>query len=697
MSSKAKVLGGVLALALLSWFAEYGYLKRVYTPRLMGNMIEEFGAQIEGLDKAVLEKIQNGYFKRFLIIESISRDRILELRNIHPLVREAVVFSANRHIMSSTTGNYTLGEAVNLFDILSQNRRPLDYVTGNGYERIYPIYSNGDGLPEGFVTFILRIPRMPGDSISFAANPGRKAIYFDEGAPLSAGEKAYFHEKLLGISMMGGAHETISLDKKWDIYWGYDGAKALYFGSLQPAAGVFAYTSFYITLACLAFSLSFLMKERGPKNQKLSILEESLLKNRETLQVLKENISDLAESASAMNYPDFDREKVVSETSAEGLAEGGYGPTTYGIGATPTPKMDFILLNPLEERWIEPLIKDSEGAGRLREIADDLRDRVFSEELKELMDEVGSPSDTDFNETVERIRSFEEEFGNTELNSFGESLRQIYSGDIAGEEMEVPLMHLSRLLSADGMMLMSYDKKHSCFVVSVCSGIEEDWRKSFYLLRQDSIFPFDDEKGGVVDFDAEKISNPFLKKRIPEADLNEVAGLRIIPMMRHNVMACLVAVYKHGELSQEGGLAHGLRRTKSVRIEEALERSLQEMAPLVYKMQSVAHSYHAQEHYKEAIQELKSVIEGGSEKVLVVHAELEKPLSMEAYSHVEDLCRRFLKPDERLLLLHPRHLIFYLTSSSEGGAKRALEEINQSIEWRAFRFPDDGRNFLYYL
>ncbi len=695
--TKLKVIAVTVLISVFSWLVEYGYMQFSYTPGLMERMTGEFAAQITKLDDAVSQKIHNGYFQKFLIIESISRDHILALRKIYPAIREGMVFNANRHLMSSTVSHFPLNEIVPLLDVAAETKQPVDFISTIGYQRIYPIHSNGGKRPEGYVSFIVGLPELAGDSVSFAAGSSRSIVYLNSKTPLSEGERAYFQEKLISISMTSGNHATIRLEKKWDIYWVFDPNRMIYFGSLRPAPPLYAYLSFYITFLNLLYAISFFMKNRKPENEHLTILEESLRKNRETLMALRENFSGLTETPNYLNYLDLEREKVVSGTSLEGLSEGGYGPATYGVSGVPFPKMDFILLNPLEEKWIEPLIQDTKEAEGLRQVADELRDRVFSEELKELMDEVEHPPETGIEETIEKIRNFEKEFAATDLNEFAESLRQIYSGDIVGEEIEVPLMHLGKMIAADGMMLMQYDKNHGCYSVYANAGVSDEWQKSFYLLRNDAILPYDNRDGNLIEIGEEIKEHQFFKKRIPAGDIDSLAGLRIIPMQKYNVLACLVAVYNEGPLTQPGPLSEGLEEAVSENAERVFQKSIEEISPLVRKLQAISQGYHATDHYKEAIQELKTVIEGGAEQVRVIHAELEKPLSVDSYSHVEYLCRKFLKPEERLLLIHPRHLVFYLLTSGQKEAEKALDELEQEIRWRSYRFPDDGRNFLYYL
>lgn len=722
-----------LLLAGAAVFAERYYLHEVQRPMFVRDASEQMSLKLGQFQAGIKEKIQEGFFHKYLILESISSDQIAALFEVHPMARGVTVFNPDLHIMSATNPEYPLSRVVGVLEKVRKERRETFMVTDKGIEVFFPILWGDE--PEGFVSVLYPVFGGHDETIAFICSLTREELYLGSQKSLSFGERELFKEKLRMTQMQSKNHAVLKLEKSYDIYWQYDPALRLYYGQITLAAPFWSYISFYISLFTACALLVLLISRRPQRQEDLDSLEASLQKNRETLAHLAQNLNQISRLPDHTNT--LTPEKVIERADSE-LPESSRPERVYEPGGyTEHPRaMDFVLFDPLEKNWQtifpaepkeleeeeplfektplvepppaeeEPPFTEEEPAlieEGLDEKTAELRKRAFSSELLELMDEVTHPEEIQDQERAAEIEDlseaaalFHEELQGLSINPYGESLKELYSGELDMKDMEAVLEHIRKRMHAGGLLLVVFDKEQGCYVPCAAAGLESSWKENFFLLHNDNVIPFDPIGAQLLKVDAEKKEEPFFQKRFLPEHLDDLESLYIFPMHSYRVRSALVGVYLSSS-SQEVQVDDAVNVTK-------IEQYLKELAPAVSQLEEKIGGYHAQEHFKTVISELKGVIATGFPETTVIHAEPIIPIDLAAYEKIEKLCVPMLSHGERLILVHPAHFVILLKRAFKKESEErnrqfveAVQSVTEDVTWRVLEYPENGKNLFSYF
>jgi hypothetical protein len=323
----------------------------------------------------------------------------------------------------------------------------------------------------------------------------------------------------------------------------------------------------------------------------------------------------------------------------------------------------FRFMNPSLARTPRPL-----EAQKLGEREQRMRDRAFSDELKNLMAamtgppaaEETVPASPDISAAIDR---FEEQYRYPAVDQYIYYLNELYFDEVTETELGEAMRVAGDALQARDFAILLYDPGHAVFRTGFAMGVPAELQKLFYLLPKDSVIPNDVTDYGYVEITAMLRKNSYFKKRFPAGFTDRLKGLHIFTLAESYIKARVVFF----DDSRGGAVA-------DTEIITTVKSYLRQIAPAIqmFFQEGEEETTNPRDLADWAVRELKesvAIAEGVFPIISQYVFESSLPLD-QLLSMMRDISDKLIE-GEKILLLSPSHLVVVHNEA----AGKTIEEI----------------------
>ncbi|MES0490306.1 MAG: hypothetical protein ABUK01_09960 [Leptospirales bacterium] len=671
------------------WFRNYNELERGLSDYSTGVI-----AEIENFNEKIEAEVQSGKFSRYFWLNSLSEDTLKEIESVNHAVKSVVLIDKNFHVFASTNGNFQIESLLPYLKGLKNNGSSKMALLPGGIFGIYKVLGYYGDKAIGYLVFETAIKAYHPETVTFFIPPSRNFIRINEPERVSLNEIKKIEQKLIEVSLSEESFTSVDLGRPHRIIWKRIPLGDNYVGLLLPTPSLNGYYSIYAFIISL-FLLGFIFfREKTDVMTNSDVIRMILEKNRDSLDILRNNMGKIE---NALKPQDFKIEKPVEGSVVLEKNQVAAQPIhmrvveEWGEEMEP-PEMQFVLLDPMQEEWLVPAKEKFD----LKEIekAEELRQRAFSDELMNLMDEVGRGKKDVVDSLGREVEIFEEQFADMRFSEYGRILQRLYEASEPTEEMEAAFHYIKESMHADGLCLMFFDNQIGCYSYIMGAGVEDFWRHHVYILYNDPIIKVSTEEVCDTTIASEKRIDPFFAKRFPAEEIGSIAGLRTVPLHSFKMNGLLLAIYNK-KSDQEEGDEWISRAGEYSRVHGDVY--IHGIIPALRKAYHTGQHFHARYQYKELLRELKGAILTRTGPITVLHAEVTRQWNKEELRYIESESEQLMKYNEKLIISTPNHIVMILHETTGKQITPMFDEVSEEIEYREYVYPDYGKSLFIYI
>jgi len=636
----------------------------------------------------IFQMIETGYFNKFFVTNSISVDDMDVARKLVGNIEEVLLFDNNYHLVGVSGGVFKYED---FFEVMSKSNGVIEkeILFDYGLYSIFRVDSITEKAVAGFVAIKWNIQKWNNESSIFYLTPGKNRFYLVNSEILTAIDKQKIWNHFIDLSFHENSYDTIFLNGKWRIYWKYIPDSNYYMGLILPDHPIYSFYSFWIIALIFLMLPISLIKEYFISQRKIQILEKVVTESETTIRNL---YSGLEKITSVVNYEgiDIENEKVVSGTVLHD--DDLEHEETESLYSVKKDDLNFIFLDPLDDRWMETITEKEEIFDLSR--MDQLREKAFSAELLDLIDLVSK------GEKKEQISTDSDKFESRDFSetefydkSYANLLTSLYRNEINITDVINVMDYLTNLVQADALLLLKSDYLTSGYVPVVTNRGKEAYRNNFYMVYNDSILPFNQEREVDLVITDSLRGDSFFTKRFPAGLSENIELIKIVPIHPYDVDAYLVALYLKNSSERKKTLEAKLQEYQNINISYYLES----YAPVVNSYIISDNSHAAVDYYKKIYYEFKNAIVRGNGSMSVLHLKTKENFDTKFYNFVLEKCKEILIDFERCLILKPNHFMIIASGESVKQISTTIFAQNPDCSMISYHYPENGRALYTYL
>lgn len=658
-----------------AFFAErFAFVNRVSS--LADTRFKTLFGDIERLDGDIAERNRMGDFFRFLGVkpEGAKADkRDADMRDLNrnaDLVETAVVLD-NKFVTRARSGrDLTENERA-----LVREKKQRSVLVEGGLIRRYDV-TDFEGKRLGHLLLVIRPDLKNIFATVFAATYDFTTIAAFSRDAFNADEK-----KLIGVLLSQQTRPERSLTIRGTRYlslrhtWLEENIILFQVSELPP---LYTYLSLYFGLLLLI--AAFVNIVRGHMNQNYTrreISERILATHQKALNAQSGVMSELEKLG------DIDHEKDVTEKletespasrAARVEAKIREGRVIFTDVKPPQPQpvvidvvpenRQFRFMNPALIREPRPVEAKKLGRDEQR-----LRERAFSDELKQLMAAMSAPAGAVENVAapagdIDRlIDDFQERYRYPAIDQYIYYLNELYFDEVTQSELAEAMRVAGDAVQSRDFAVLLYDTGHAVYKTGFSFGVPEELAKFFYLLPKDSVLPNDTGDYSYIEINPNLRKNPYFRKRFPAGFTDALKGLHIFTLTESFIKARVVFFD-----SSRGGALSDPDRISTVK------SYLKQIAPAIqmFYIETDETTGNPRDLAEWAVQELKESIALTDEMAPTISQFVfERSLSLDTLlTLMRDISEKLID-GEKILLLSPSHLVVVHAAMSG----KAIEEI----------------------
>ena len=695
MLKSRKFVFSAVILSLLLFAMENWYINHFYPKNSIADYAKRVVNSIEEIEESVSAEVVGQNVSSYFWIQSLSADNITQLRSLHPDILDVILIDKNNHIFSPSGTDFPVKNNLGVLKNIRKSNKPITLLLDNGFYSFYPIFSEVGDQYLGVLILSLKVQGFHPDAITFFMPSTRSYLWIRESKKIAIHDSELLQSALQEVSITDDSSFSISLSRSWAVHWAALSMGPLFVGVMIPAQAFYTYLSFYISILLFIILAVLEINTKSKTMSNTEVIKMILEKNHESLANLKSNMSKIEESI--MPHSELIMEKsvvgkIVTDKTLDKMPTHGVVNEEDLQDAVHTfDTKEFILLDPLNEEWIEPVEEADIDFGKY-ERTEELKERAFSPELMNLLDEVRKSKEDRLDKSLEEFEKFEESFETLYLDEYGQILRRLYEAKEPVESLSKAFDFIRNEMMADGLCLMLFDKNLGCYSMAVTSNISDSMQERLYLLHRDPVIELESGKVLDTEIDDSIRADVFFRKRFNEEEAANVQFIRSISLHDFQMNACLLAFYnKESEFESDYPQRMG-KWTNS-----HFQLYVQGIIPAISKLYHGKISYKARYPYKELIDELKGFTTIKGENIKVLHVRPKAAWSDEALQQISQECRSKLKTDERMIISTPSHIVFFTEASYVEPLQTLFKTRDEEVDLEEHTYPDEGRSFFIYI
>jgi len=654
------IVFGALALAGLLFWGE-----RFVVAARLGELAEARFAtlqnEIAALDRSIGERNATGDFFRFLVPGG---DKT-KIKFDFDFIDSAVVLDRNFLAVAASSGSLTEAERVLVKTSTSKN-----ILTAAGLLRRYDIV-DFENKRIGYLIVSLK-PTLRDRAATLVLTN----FEFDLVVPFSR-DQFNGEEKRLISALLGKQRRAIeTITVKGQTYLSVrkaEFAENLLLFEIMVFPPFYTFIGLYIVLLCALAGLVYIIHGHAAASYTRREISERILdSHRRAVAARSDALAEIERFALADGAV---HEKLVSTLTPEDELEARIRAEREAdlsqLREKKAPAVIEIPIDKREFRFMNPARKNvsPQKAPVLAANEQKLRERAFSDELKNLMEQmqepvkertVGEPQRENLDISID---DFERRIQQIAIDPYISYLNELYFDDVTDDEVTQALHVVGDVVQSREFAVMLYDARLAAFRTGFAFGAPKDFEKTFYLLPKDSIIQNDFADYGYVEFDDMKRQNRFFQKRFPATFSDGVKGVHIFSLNEAYLRARIVFFDRSrgGEISDRGAIIK-------------VRNYLSQLAPAL-------HMYFS-EHEKVrgnpidladwAVQELKhSVTHAENDPPIISQYVFEAALPISQQLDVTKEITQLLRNEDKILLLSPSHFVV----AHAAGVGKSIEDI----------------------
>ncbi|MBS0618687.1 MAG: hypothetical protein JSR44_10900 [Spirochaetes bacterium] len=660
MIQRYSIVFGSLALAGLLFWGE----RFVVTARL-GELAEaRFTAlqnEITALDRSITERNAMGDFFRYLVPGG---DKT-KIKLNFDFIDSVVVLDRNFLAVAASSGSLSEAERV-----LVKTSNSKNILTATGLLRRYDI-TDFESKRIGYIVVSLKPTLRERAATLVLAN-----FEFDSVVPFSRDQFNGEEKKLIGALLSKQRRATESIAVRGTTYLSVrktEFAENLLLFEIMVFPPFYTFISLYIVLLCALAGLVYIIHGHAAASYTRREISERILdSHRRAVAVRSEALAEIERFALADGAV---QEKLVSTLTREDELEARIRAEREAelaqLREKKAPAVIEISIDKRDFRFMNPSRKSvtQKKAPVLAANEQKLRERAFSDELKNLMEQMQEPvSEPRVSEPPREnidgsIADFERRVQHLAIDPYISYLNELYFDDVTDDEVAQALHVVGDVVQSREFAVMLYDARLAAFRTGFAFGAPKDLEKTFYLLPKDSIIQNNFADYGYVEFDDIKRQNRFFQKRFPATFSDGVKGVHIFALNEAYLRARIVFFDRSrgGEISDRAAIIK-------------VRNYLSQLAPAL-------HMYFS-EHEKVrgnpidladwAVQELKhSVTHAENDPPIISQYFFEDALPIGQQLNVTKELTQLLRSEDKVLLLSPSHFVI----AHAAGVGKSIEDI----------------------
>ena len=663
-----KYLAAVLLLAFagLCFFAErFTVIHRVAD--LAARRLESLQGDLERLDKTTEDRIRAGEYFRFLGVRPGAHHDQGDLNTSPDLVETAVVLDKNFVTLARSGRDLDNAERV-----LIREKRQRNTLSDRGVLRRFDVV-DFEKKRVGYLVLVIR-PDLHSQVHGLVATNYSFSTITDFSRDRFNGDEKQLISALLSRQTAARAEFTV----RGHAYlatrhtWLSENLILFQISVLPP---LYSYLSIYFFLIVLGGLLVWIIHAHASSRHTRREVSERILASYGRALGDRENaVAESGRLASAAT--DVAEKLIVSEPPQHADLESRLASARAAEAARAEKTSPPIVIDVMPEerhfRFMNPSVtlKAATAARALDERDQKLRQRAFSEELKDLMAAVSAPAAEQTpqpavrnGELMSRIEAFQEKHRYPAIDQYLYFLNELYFDEVTGAEVAEAMRVAGDAVQSGSFAILIYDNSLAAYRTGFSHGVPPALAQSFYLLPRDSVLPNDFTDYGYLEITTLLRKNPFFAKRFPPAFSDQLKGMHIFTLGESFLKARIVFFDsdRGGAMSDEATI----RTVKSY---------LRQIAPAIHMffIESAETKGNPKDLADWAVHELKeclSLSEGEppfiSQYVFESSLQLDVQLSM-----IREISNQ-LRDGEKVLMLSPSRVIAVHRQNSG----RAIEEI----------------------
>lgn len=663
--------------ALLLFWTDAAVLQPNRERSAMNSALDAFTFSMRQLSETVAESMDSGYLSSFASQTNPPASGLREMESWSGYIHSAYILNS-AYTLKALSGKIDNRDLASIAREIQTERQENIYytLTQSGLFLTAKILSENGNT--NYLLLKLSPPISTGIAAGFAKPGGTPLYLYPEN--MIGGENA------LGISLLDftSRHKYRLRETFWKE------AGFLFLMVFPPPGFLDLPTLLLIPVALLAGALLFFrldpQRQKSEEEQKETI-RKTLESQKKTLEHLRKNLEE------HRIQPKISLEKIVESLPADGeMPEAVFSAAPAKEGARKdvveliATEREFIFPNPFLPEW-NP--SPSLTVSKLPERAARIRNRVFSDDAKQLIAELSSTPESGDPKVhaLLRIRNIEKEYANPAVGEWTTYLNEVYFDPITIDEIMHIMQIINDELHGNGTFLMRYNPYYGCYETFATARTEPGSQLFMYMLQNDPIIPSEPKEMVFTEISDELREDPYFKKRFLPETADRIGSFATISLHRHFLNSFVVTLFNKGNNAARDSLA----------IRNSIHLKLHEVMPAIHYFFNDQSPYSHANQTQEMLKEMRSITGHAREKATVLHIQSKTMLNDDIFRSVELAFADVLGEDERLLFNTPSHFIFLLRETTGSTVKSRISELLNDLVIEELSFPDLGKNFYSYL
>lgn len=683
-------LAVVVAVAFF-WLENYIVTHRVAS--LAESRLETFRSSLVRIDHIVEERNREGFFFRFLGIRKNTGEPSDsgELNPSVSLVESAIVL--DRRFTTIARSGRDLSQA-ELAQVRQSGKRSL--ITDTGLIRRYELTDFNSNRIAHLVLVVRGDDGKSAGAVFAASLDLSTVVPFASGA-FNNVERQRISESLRRQSSAG---KTLTLhgSRYFSLRRLFLDENLLFF-VVSPLPPLYSFVSIYagmiILLGCLIVIILGQARDRYTRRE---ISERILAAHSKVIDTQSRALDELT------GFTRGDAAREVSEKIISAAGDETKKSVEEKIKAAhqerakppaPPPLVISIMPENREFRFMNPSLAPRHVARQAKQGGAEqrLRERAFSDELKNLMAEISAPATgpkpAPAKEILSVIEDFENRYRFPAIDQYIYFLNELYFDEVSEAELAQAMRVAGDAVQSREFAILFYEPGQAVFRTGFLFGVPEELKQTFYLLPKDSVLANDFPEYGYIEATPALKKNSYFKKRFPADFADRLRGLHIFNVTENFLRARVVFfdTARGGALADAGTIA-------------TVRDYLKQVAPAISMYFLDADEGHGNPRDLAAwgVQELKeSVAVSGGNAPLISQYVFESALTAEAMAALVREIASKLMEGEKVLILSPSHLAVSHSAASSKVIEEAVAAQGLKFIIKESEFAKATRNLYTFI